>query len=45
MKSAYKKGAAARINGIRKSANPYLYMTNLWSCWMAGWNDQDMVAQ
>jgi ribosome modulation factor len=43
MQSAYSDGAQARSALQSQKANPYPYATNLWSCWMAGWNDCDMA--
>lgn len=39
---AYSFGAKARKLQLKKLP-PYPYMTNLWSFWLAGWNDTDMA--
>lgn len=43
MKIAYYQGINTRKQSAHVARNPYEFMTNLWSCWAAGWNDQDMV--
>ncbi len=39
---AYTKGRKARFEEVSKSDNPYREMTNMWSWWVAGWNDADI---
>lgn len=41
-RSAYNQGRNARRHEYEKSINPYVSMTNLWSWWLAGWNDTDI---
>lgn len=45
MQSAYDAGRMSRSNHQPKCANPYFYATNLWSCWLGGWNDCDMAIE
>lgn len=42
MKSIYGEGKQNRESGAGKAANPWPYMTEAWSWWLAGWNDRDM---
>lgn len=42
MRNTYCEGCSERQSGRGKTANPWPYMTEAWSWWLAGWNDRDM---
>lgn len=42
MKKIYAEGRKSRASSAGKNANPWPHMTEAWSWWLAGWNDQDM---